>query len=183
MVFGRGGSTDEAAHRDGVKPMPLSVQEAFGLWPEGEPSPADKPHLRHTSVAAWFRAEGLPSPLSTIADEAERERRQREYGELQRFLFARHLASLPEAEQQEYRAGTHPSQSHRFRDRADPIARELQEELERRGYATTVEIGFYHLDRIILSARLPRWPGEEEWPSWPWFFRGFQVLYGYEAVR
>ena len=156
--------------------MPVSVQEAFGLWPEGEQSPADKPHLRHNSVAGWFAAEGLIGPLTDIADEVERERRSREYGELERFLFAKHLASLPEAECQEYRAGTHPSQSHHFRDRAEPFARQLQEELARRGYAAEVEVTFYHLDRIVLSAELSRWPGEEEWSSWPWFFRGFQVM-------
>lgn len=101
-----------------------------------------------------------------------------EYGELERFLFAKHVASLTEAEQQEYQAGTHPSQSHSFRDRAQPIAQQLQEELARRGYPAKVEIGFYHLDRIILYAELSRWPSEEEWPSWLWFFRGFQVKYG-----
>jgi hypothetical protein len=42
--------------------MPVSVQEAFGLWPEGEQSLADKPHLRHSSLAAWFKAEGLTGP-------------------------------------------------------------------------------------------------------------------------
>lgn len=159
--------------------MSVGVQEAFGLWPEGEQSPADKPHLRHSSLAAWFKAEGLTGPLaSTVKDEAERSRRLREYGELKRFLFAKHLASLPEAEQQEFRAGMHPSQSHGFRDRALPIAQQLQEVLAQRGYATKVEIGFYHLERIVLSAKLSRWPGEEEWPSWPWFFRGFEVMYG-----
>src|SRR5215469_207028 len=133
--------------------MPVSIQEAFGLWPEPGQSPEDKPHLRHTSLAAWFKAEGLTGPLaSTIKDEAERERRLHEYGELLRFLFAKHLGSLPEAEQQEYRAGTHPSQSHRFRDRAALIAEQLQEELAQRGYVTKVEIGFYNLDRIVLSA-------------------------------
>ena len=159
--------------------MPVSIFEALGLWPEPGQSPEDKPHLRHSSLAAWFKAEGLTGPLaSTIKDEAERERRLHEYGELQRFLFAKHLASLPEAEQQEYRAGTHPSQSHRFRDRALPIAQQLQEELARRGYAAKVEIGFYHIDRIVLYAELSRWPKEEEWQSWPWFFRGFEVKYG-----
>lgn len=49
--------------------MPVSIQEAFGLWPEGEQSPADKPHLRHNSVAAWFKSEGLTGPLmNTIKD-------------------------------------------------------------------------------------------------------------------
>jgi hypothetical protein len=160
--------------------MPVGVYEAFGLWPEGEQSPADKPHLRHSSIAAWFKAEGLTGPLSKIEDEAERERRLHEYGELERFLFAKHLASLSEAEQQEYQAGAHASQSHRFRDLAQPIVQQLQEELARRGYAAKVEIGFYHLDRLVLSAELSRWPSEEEWPSWPWFFRGFQVKYGLE---
>src|SRR5215212_4129186 len=98
--------------------MPVSVQEAFGLWPEGEQSPADKPHLRHSSVAAWFKAEGLTGPLMNTIK--------------------------PEAERQEYRAGTHPSQGHRFRDRAQPIAQQLQEELARRGYAAKVEVTFYH---------------------------------------
>jgi hypothetical protein len=121
-------------------PMPVSIQEAFGLWPEGDQSPADRPHLRHSSLAAWFKAEGLTRPLaSTIKDEAELERRLHEYGQLKRFLFAGHLASLPEAERQEYRAGIHPSQSHRFRDRAQPIARQLQEELAGRGYAAKVQ--------------------------------------------
>jgi hypothetical protein len=153
--------------------------EAFGLWPEPGQSPAAKPHLRYTSLAAWFKAEGLTGPLaSTIKEAAERDRRLREYGELLRFLFAKHLASLPEAEQEEYRAGTHPSQSHRFRDRALSIAGQLEEELGRRGYVAKVEVGFYHLDRIVLSAVLPRWPTEDEWPSWPWFFRGFEVMYG-----
>jgi hypothetical protein len=158
--------------------MAVSVQEAFGLWPEGEQSPADKPHLRHSSIAAWLQAEGLTGFLSEIADEAERDRRMREYGELERFLFARHLASLPVAEREEFRAGTHPSQSHRFLDRAEPVAQELREVLAARGYAARVEVTFYHLDRIVLYAALPRRPGEGEWPSWPWFFRGFQVVYG-----
>jgi hypothetical protein len=140
---------------------------------------AGLPEGHHSSVAAWFKAEGLAGPLaSTIKDEPERERRLREYGELHRFLFAKHLASLPEAEQQEYRACTHPSQSHGFRDRALPIAQQLQEELARRGYAAKVEVGFYHIDRLILYAELSRWPTEEEWPSWPWFFHGFEVKYG-----
>src|SRR5262245_4248429 len=117
--------------------MSISVQEAFGLWPEGEQSPVDKPHLRHSSLASWFKAEGLAGALTrTIKDEAELERRLHEFGELHRYLFARHLASLPEEEQQEYHAGTHPSQSHRFRDRAEPIAQQLQQELVGRGYAT-----------------------------------------------
>jgi hypothetical protein len=159
--------------------MPVGIFELLGLWPEPGQSPEDKPHLRHTSLAAWFKAEGLTGPLmSTIKDEAERERRLHEYGELKRFLFAKHLGSLPEAEQQEYRAGTHPSQSHRFRDRAALTAQQLQEELAQRGYVAKVEIGFYHLERIVLSAELSRWPNEEEWPSWPWFFRGFEVRYG-----
>jgi hypothetical protein len=158
--------------------MSVSIYEVFDLWPEGEQSPADKPHLRHSSIAAWFKAEGLTGPLSKIEDEAERERRMHEYGELERFRFAKHLASLPEAEQREYRAGTHSSQSHRFRDRAQPIALQLQEELARRGYAAKAEVGFYHLDRIVLYVELSQWPSEDEWPSWPWFFRGFQVKYG-----
>jgi len=52
--------------------MSVGIYEAFGLWPEGDQSPADKPHLRHSSIAEWFKAEGLTGPLSTIAGEAAR---------------------------------------------------------------------------------------------------------------
>ena len=75
--------------------MSVGIYEAFGLWPEGEQSPADKPHLRHSSIAGWFKAERLTGPLSTIEDEAERERRLHEYGELKRFLFGQAPSLAP----------------------------------------------------------------------------------------
>ena len=158
--------------------MPVSIYEALGLWPEGEQSPDDKPHLRHTSIPGWFKAEGLIGPLTAIPDEAERERRLRQYGELERYLFAKHVASLPDDERREFEAGTHPSQSHRHRDRAARIAEQLRAELARLGYAAKVEVGFHHMDRIVFWAELPRWPDEVGWPAWPWFFHGFQVKYG-----
>lgn len=158
--------------------MRIRVQEAFGLWPEGEPSPDDKPHLRYASVAGWLKAEGLTGFLVNIADPAERDRRMREYGELQRYLFARHLETLSDEEYRDYQAGTHPSQAHRFSARAEPIARQLREVLAGRGYVTEVKVGFYHMDRIVLSAELPQWPSEDEWLTWPRFFRGFEVKYG-----
>ncbi|HKB02551.1 MAG TPA: hypothetical protein VKD90_10050 [Gemmataceae bacterium] len=89
----------------------MSVQEAFGLWPEGEQSPADKLHLRYSSIAAWFQAEGLTRPLtSTIKDEVERDRRLREYAELERFLYAKHLALnvSPDARYSLYRCPAWP---------------------------------------------------------------------------
>src|SRR5438067_1640792 len=101
--------------------MPVSVQEAFGLWPEGNQSVEAKPHLKFSSVASWFKAEGLPNSLSKICDVADRDRRIHELGELERFLFAKHLASLPVEAQEAYRAGEHASQSHKKSELAEPI--------------------------------------------------------------
>lgn len=159
--------------------MEVSVQEAFGLWPEGEQSPADKPHLRHSSIAEWFKAEGLVGPLVNIADEAERERRIHEFGELKRFLFAKHLATLTPEERRQFEKGDHPSQTHSFADRAKPVAEEFRRELQQFGVVARVDLGWYHLDRIVLSVALAENPTAEEYEQLPQFFRGFEAKYIY----
>jgi hypothetical protein len=153
----------------------MSTREWLALWRCGDLSPDDKPHLRYASVWQWFRAENVPLPLSSIADPAERERRQREYRELWSYPFAQHLAGLPEDEQQAFRDGRHPSQSHDRSAEAEPVAEQLRRELAARGIAAAVSVAHYLDGRTVLDVPLPTWPLDEEWPDDLSFFRGYEA--------
>jgi hypothetical protein len=133
-------------------------------------------HLRYPSIEAWFEGEGLTEPIIKIADPVERDRRLTEYGELRRHLFAQHVKTLPAEEQREFEVGTHPSQSHRFADRAEQFVPLLREHLAYLGFTGRVDLGAYHLDRLILAANLDEDPGDRR-RELPWLFRGFEVKY------
>jgi hypothetical protein len=145
------------------------------MWPWRK-----KRHLKYPSLRAWFVGERIASPLSQIADPAERDRRITEYGELRQHLFAEHIKALSAEEQRQFEAGTHPSQSHRFAEQAEPFACELRESLDRLGFPAEVVVGLYHLDRIVLSADLQANPGERE-SELPWLFKGFEVKYNWPS--
>ncbi len=155
--------------------MGLSAREWLALWRCGELSPDDKPHLRYPSVWEWIRAEGVPLPLPSIPDPDERERRQREYRELWAYLFAQHVAALPEDEQQAFREGQHPSQSHDHFEAAEPVAAELQAALAARGIAAEVSAARYLDGRTVLDVPLPEWPLDGWWPDDLSFFRGYEA--------
>src|SRR5438067_2372593 len=152
-------------------PMGLTAREWLALWRWGDLSPDDRPHLRYPSVWGWFRAEGVPLPLHQIADPAERGRRQPEYTELRRYLFVTHLAGLPEEEQQAFREGRHPSQSHDFAEAAEPVAEQLRGELASRGITAEVSVARYLDGRTVLDVFLPA-PPDGQWPDDLSFFRG-----------
>ena len=147
------------------------------MWPFRK-----KPHLRYPSilhypsVEAWFEGEGLTVPVVKIADPVERDRRITEYGELRRHLFAEHIKTLSWEEQLEFQEGTHPSQSHRFADRAERFVPLLREHLVSLGFPCEVCLGRYHMDRFVLSAGLDEDPGERR-RELPWLFRGFEIKY------
>ncbi len=155
--------------------MALSPNEWLALWGWGELSPAEKPHLRYPSVWRWFQAEGVPIPLGRIADPAERQRRLREYDELQRYLFVRHLAGLPDAEQQLFQEGRHPSQSHDRSEAAEPLAELLRGELAARGISAEVSVARYLDGRTVLDVFLPEWPLAGQWPDDLCFFHGYEA--------
>jgi hypothetical protein len=158
--------------------MGLSSRELLDLWGWGDLSPDDKPHLRYPSVWRWARAEGVTFPLPAIADAAERKRRQREYKELWEFLFANHLAGLPEDEQRAFQERRHPSQSHDNVEAAEPVAEQLRAELASRGIAVEVSVDRYCDRRTVLSVPLPEWPLGGQWPDDLNFFRGYDVHIG-----
>ena len=138
-----------------------------------------KRHLRYSSVEAWFKGEGLTEPLIKITDPVERDRRITEYGELRRHLFAEHIKTLSPQEQREFKQGTHPSQSHRFAERAEPFIPLLNEHLMDLGFPANICLGFYHMDRIVLSADLHADPGERQ-SQLPWVYCGFEIKYGWQ---
>jgi hypothetical protein len=154
--------------------MSLSAREWLALWRWGDLTPDEKPHLQYPSVWRWFQAEGVPLPLRRIADPTERERRQKEYEELCRYLFVHHLAELSEAEQQLFRYGRHPSQSHNGAEAAAPVAELLRAELAARGISVEVAVGRYCDGRTVLDVFLPEWPLTGQWPDDLSFFQGFE---------
>jgi hypothetical protein len=155
--------------------MGLSAREWLALWEWDDLSPDEKPHLLYPSWWRWFSAERVPCPLSRIADPAERQRREREYRELWRYLFVHHLASLTEEEQQLFREMRHPSQSHGRREVAEPVADLLRRELAGRGIAAEVSVAHYCDGRTVLDVLLPEWPLAEQWPDDLCFFHGFEA--------
>jgi len=137
-----------------------------------------KRHLRYASVEAWVQGEGLTEAVFKIADPVERDRRITEYAELRQHLFARHIKTLSPQEQHEFKRGTHPSQSHRYADRAEPFTSLLREHLADLGFPCEVFLGWYHLDRLVLSADLVDEPGQRQ-RELPWLFRGFEIKYNW----
>ena len=134
-----------------------------------------KRHLKYDSIEAWMEGEGVPH-LKNVADPRLRDKYTQQYNELRLHLYEKHIATLTVEEQDQFAKGTHPSQSHRFADRAKPFAAELQRLLETKGLTCTVEVGFQQMDRIVLSVDLPGDPGQRR-NELPWLFRGFEVKY------
>lgn len=140
-----------------------------------------KRYLRYPSVEAWFEGEGLTVGVVKIADPVERDRRITEYGELRQHLFAKHIKTLTRDEQRQFKQGKHPSQGHRFADRAQPFVPLLHEHLASLGFSNKVCLGWYHMDRIVLSAELDEDPGERK-RELPWLFSGFEIKYTWPHV-
>lgn len=143
----------------------------FPMWPFHT-----KRHLRYSSIEAWQKGEDLTESLPQIADPAERDRRFNEYCELRQHLFAKHIRTLSREERRAFQQGKHPSQSHRFADRAEPFVASLRKHLGSLGFASKVGLGWYHMDRIVLWAELDEDPGERQ-RELPWLFRGFEIKY------
>ena len=137
-------------------------------------------YLSYDSLEAWAEGESLPADWMKHPDLAQRSLWWKQFEDLKQHLWSRHVATLAGEEQREFKAGTHPSLSHRFQEQAQPFTRQLQAELARLGYKANVKLGLYHGDRIVLSATLDRTPPRRAHDV-PWFFRGLEVKYGFPA--
>ncbi len=134
----------------------------------------DQRHLAFDSLEAWQTGPGLPEDWTRHPDQTQRDLWWKQFTELKEHLWQKHIASLSDEEQKQFKDGTHPSMSHAFHDRARPFCDLLREELKKQGIDAAVKIGFYHMDRIVLSAYLAELP-PGGLPGSPWLFRGFEV--------
>lgn len=139
-------------------------------------------HLTYPSFEAWAAGENLPKDWMRHPDANQRALWFAQFAELKEQLWTKHIASLSAEEQRQFTDRTHPSLSHRFKDRAQPFTAELKEELARLGYSAEVEVGFYHLDRIVLSAKVEK-ATPDQLHGVPWLFRGFEVKYLFPVAR
>lgn len=134
-------------------------------------------HLEYESVEDWMAGENVPAGFVSLEDAELRDRYITEFGELRRHLFAKHKSTLAPDDQQKLSDGTHPSQSHSFAADAEPYCQLLAGHLRLLGIeADEVELGWYHMDRIILTVHL----GDSRVPEGtkpPWLFQGFEVFY------
>lgn len=150
-------------------------------WPQTEsvgPSDIDTAHLQYDSVEDWMTGENVPMGFITEPDTELRDKYIRQYGELRRHLYAKHLGTLPADGQQLIDEGRHPSQSHRFADDAQPYCEQLDRHLGTLGLDVSgVHLGWYHMDRIVLTVETPEHLDGAKYRKLPWFFQGFEVKY------
>ena len=136
--------------------------------------PSDQTHLKFDSLEAWGKGIGLPKDWTSHPDQARRDLWWKQFTELKEHLWQRHICGLSDEEQEQFKDGTHPSLSHAFHERAQPFCELLRDDLKCQGIEAVVKIGFYHMDRIVLSAYLAELP-PGGLPGSPWLFRGFEV--------
>ena len=132
--------------------------------------------------AEAFLRDGTARSRRGLVDDqsAARSRKLRhddEYGELRGHLFAKHVATLTTADQQKLNDGKHPSQSHALASDAEPYCTLLDSHLKTLGVnARKIELGCYHMDRIVLTVTLDD-SESELGRKLPWLFQGFEVFY------
>jgi hypothetical protein len=141
-------------------------------------------HLKYDSIESWMAAENVPPNFIAIENEELRDKYINEYGELRRHLFAKHAATLSDLDQQKLRDGNHPSQSHAFATEAEPYCRSLDRELRMLAVvADEIVLGWYHMDRIVLSVTLDESKFESTAHQRPWLFQGFEVFYAPKQIQ
>ncbi len=122
--------------------------------------------------------ENVPMGFANEPDPILRDKYIRQYGELRRHLYAKHVATLSSDDQQAINDGCHPSQSHRFADDAQPYCERLEQHLVSLGLdVSDVHLGWYHMDRIVLCVETPEQLDASRFRELPWLFQGFEIKY------
>ena len=135
-------------------------------------------HLEYDSVQDWIAGENVPPNFVSMDDASLRDKYITEYGELRRHLFAKHAATLSHVDQKKLSDGTHPSQSHSFATDAEPYCQLLDTHLQSLGIvADEIVLGWYHMDRIVLTVYCDESDVGSADQKPPWLFKGFEVFY------
>ncbi|MEO0588891.1 MAG: hypothetical protein AAF078_14785 [Planctomycetota bacterium] len=89
--------------------------------------------------------------------------------------WQRHKKTLSDEEVASLHDGSHPSLSHDRDADAREILKGLEDELRSRSLSAQVELGYYHLNRLIFTVEFPATPPDPK--QLPRFFHGFEVFY------
>jgi hypothetical protein len=136
----------------------------------------EKNHLEFPSLHAWGEARGIREPLLRMKDAKKRDRLWQEACELRQHLYKKHLETLTAAEQELFKQGKHPSQSHAFAKAAKPYAESLYEHIRHLDYVKEVSLGWGQGGLIKLTVHLGSEPNIEELrKNIPWLYHGFVV--------
>lgn len=143
-----------------------------------------KRHLKYDSIDDWMTAENVPSNFVSMENEKLRDKFINEWGELRRHLFAKHASTLSGSDQQKLRDRNHPSQSHAFAKDAEQYCKSLNAHLKLLGIvADEIVLGWYHLDRIVLTVTLDESDLESTKQQRPLLFQGFEVFYSLKHIQ
>ncbi|MBI1247770.1 hypothetical protein GC197_07960 [bacterium] len=156
------------------------VANMLGRRQSKSPAHADigTAYLKYDSIEDWMVGENIPMGFIKEPDPVLRDHYIDQYGALRRHLYAKHVAMLLPKEQRAILNSCHPSQSHRFAKEAEPYCRLLLEHLKSLGAEVArVELGWYHMDRIVLTVITPEQLDKDRLRELPWLFRGFEIKY------
>ena len=157
-----------------------TIRRLFGRPQDNSASQADigTAHLRYDSVEEWRVGENVPAEFFKEPDPLLRDKYIRQYGELRSHLYEKHVATLSPDDQKAISDGCHPSQSHRFGDVALPYCERLKRQLVSQNLdVSDVHLGWYHMDRIVLTVETPEKLDAERLRQLPWLFEGFEIKY------
>ena len=124
-------------------------------------------------------ANGVEENFHQIVDFEERNRQIKLFDKFRWNAFEGHLTTLSAEERNAFKSNTHPSQSHKFKEQAQEILKELKEDLKDLSFVQDAKLGFYHGDRIVFSITLnDDCDFEECYKKLPWLYKGFETKVG-----
>lgn len=130
-------------------------------------------HLRYRSMEEWRERENITSFRHPENPRLEA-RLQRQFEELRKHLWKRHLKQLTRKERKEIKTGKHPSRSHKHIEQARVIFEEFRSRVV--GLPYVAEVSMAAREQIAFRVRLNQ---KASWRVWheqvPPFYRGFEV--------
>ena len=121
-------------------------------------------------------ANGVEENFHQIPDFEERNRQIKLFDKFRWRAFEGHLSTLSAEERNSFKSNSHPSQSHKFKDKAQTVLQELKGELAEFSFVKDAKLGFYHGDRIVFSIQLNEdCDFEECYKKLPWLYKGFET--------
>ena len=122
---------------------------------------------------------GVQENFQQIPDLEERNKQIKLFEKFRWKLFEGHLETLSSEERNSFKKNSHPSQSHKFKEKAQGVLKDLKKDLESFSFVKDAKLGFYHGDRIVLSIELnENCDFEECYKKLPWLYKGFETKVG-----